>query len=126
MTSLKFISVLAAIAATTTVAFAAPSVTTIDTAKGKVLAGDNGMTLYTFKKDAEGVSNCYDKCAANWPPFIAKADATAGGAYSVVTRKDGGRQWANDGRPLYYWVKDSRTGDITGDGVMGLWDLARP
>ena len=30
-------------------------------------AGENGMTLYTFKNDEEGVSNCNGGCAANWP-----------------------------------------------------------
>ena len=28
--------------------------------------------------------------------------------------------------PLYYWVKDKKAGDITGDGVGGNWELAKP
>jgi predicted lipoprotein with Yx(FWY)xxD motif len=28
--------------------------------------------------------------------------------------------------PLYYWVKDKKMGDVTGDGVKGVWDAARP
>ncbi len=39
------------------------------------------------------------------------------GAYSIVERKDGTKQWAKDGMPLYYWVKDTKMGDISGDGV---------
>lgn len=101
-------------------------VMTVSTDKGDVLAGDNGMTLYTFKKDEAGVSNCYDKCAENWPPLMAEDGAEADGAYSVVERKDGTKQWAKDGMPLYYWAKDSAKGDTTGDGVGGVWDLARP
>ncbi|MDI7861584.1 hypothetical protein MRS76_06410 [Rhizobiaceae bacterium n13] len=126
MKPMKFLAAMAIAAATVSPALAAPMVSTVDTAKGPVLAGENGMTLYTFKKDTQGVSNCYDKCAVNWPPFIAPADAEADGTYTLVTRKDGKMQWAKDGMPLYYWVKDTKKGDITGDGVMGAWDLARP
>lgn len=50
----------------------------------------------------------------------------AEGAYSIVERKDGSKQWAKDGMPLYFWVKDKKMGDITGDGVKGEWDVARP
>ena len=53
-------------------AFAAPAVQTVETGKGKVIAADNGMTLYTYKKDEKGESYCYDKCATNWPPYLAE------------------------------------------------------
>ena len=111
--------------ATAVSALAAP-VKTVNTPKGAVLAGENGMTLYTFKKDGKGVSNCYDACAANWPPLAAGTDAKASGGYSVIKRKDGSMQWAKNGMPLYFWVKDAKEGDTTGDGVKGVWHVARP
>ncbi|TGT48046.1 hypothetical protein EN813_051345, partial [Mesorhizobium sp. M00.F.Ca.ET.170.01.1.1] len=43
----------------------------------KIYTDAKGMTLYTFDKDEKGKSNCYDKCAANWPPLKAKASAKA-------------------------------------------------
>jgi predicted lipoprotein with Yx(FWY)xxD motif len=43
-----------------------------------------------------------------------------------VTRKDGKMQWAKDGMPLYYWAKDMKKGDATGDGMNGVWDAAKP
>ncbi|MCA0256715.1 MAG: hypothetical protein LCH47_09005 [Proteobacteria bacterium] len=107
------------------IAFAAP-VKTMKTDKGEVLAGENGMTLYTFKKDKHGESACYDMCATNWPPLIAASGAKADGAYSLVPRKDGTKQWAKDGMPLYYWAKDMKAGDTTGDGVNGVWNVAKP
>jgi len=107
-------------------AAAAAPVTTVSTAKGDVLAGENGMTLYTFKNDKKDVSNCYDGCAQNWPPLFAEDGDKADGAYSIIERNDGSKQWAKDGMPLYFWVKDMKKGDITGDGVKGVWDLARP
>jgi len=112
--------------ATTASAFAAPPVKTVESEKGPVLAAANGMTLYTYKDDQKGVSACYDQCAKNWPPFTVEGNAMPEGAYSIVERKDGSKQWAKDGMPLYFWVKDKKMGDITGDGVKGEWDVARP
>ena len=108
------------------VAFAAPPVKTVETAKGNVLAAANGMTLYTFKNDKKGESNCYEACATNWPPFMVEGDAKAEGAFTIVERKDGAKQWAKDGMPLYFWIKDKKMGDATGDGVKGVWDVVKP
>jgi predicted lipoprotein with Yx(FWY)xxD motif len=93
-----------------------------------VLAGANGMTLYTFDKDAagSGKSVCNGPCAANWPPLLVKEGEAAHGDYSVVTRDDGARQWAFKGRPLYFWVKDQKPGDRTGDGFNNVWHVAKP
>jgi len=90
----------------------------------EVLTDANGMTLYTYDKDTAGVSNCYDKCAANWPPLLGSADAKAEGDFSLVDRTDGTRMWAYKGMPLYLWVKDTKAGDTTGDGVGGVWHTA--
>lgn len=92
------------------------------------LVGPNGMTLYTFDRDAagSGKSVCNGPCATNWPPLAADAGAAASGDWSVVTRDDGARQWAFRGKPVYYWSKDARPGDRTGDGFNGVWRVARP
>lgn len=84
----------------------------------------NGMTLYTFDKDEAGKSNCYDTCATNWPPVKADAGAQPDGDYTVVERTDGTAQWAYKGKPLYLWVKDTKPGDMTGDGVNDVWHTA--
>ena len=91
-----------------------------------VLAGPNGMTLYTFDKDAGGKSTCNGSCATNWPPLMAEAGAAAKGDWTVVTRDDGSRQWAYKGKPLYFWTKDQKAGDKTGDGVNSVWHTAKP
>ncbi len=95
---------------------------------GGMLTGSNGMTLYTFDKDAagSGKSVCNDACATNWPPFLAASGDRASGDYSIITRDDGRKQWALKGKPLYYWVKDQKPGDRTGDGVNNVWHAARP
>ncbi|MCT2539192.1 hypothetical protein OE699_01565 [Sedimentimonas flavescens] len=97
-----------------------------ETAKGQTLVDAAGMTLYTFDKDADGKSACNGGCAANWPPLMAEEGAMAEGAWSVITRDDGAKQWAYDGKPLYTWVKDTKPGDVTGDGFNGVWHVAQP
>ena len=96
------------------------------TASNGALVGPNGMTLYTFDRDTGGKSMCNGPCATNWPPLMAPAGASATGDWSIVTRDDGSRQWAHKGKPVYYWIKDSKPGDRTGDGVNNVWRLARP
>jgi predicted lipoprotein with Yx(FWY)xxD motif len=46
-----------------------------------VLVGPNQMTLYVFDKDVAGSgrSMCNGGCAANWPPLMVAAGATATG-----------------------------------------------
>lgn len=93
-----------------------------------VLTGPNGMTLYTFDRDAagSGKSVCNGPCATNWPPLMAAAGDTGSGDYTVITRDDGAKQWAFKGKPLYYWAKDQKPGDKTGDGFNNVWRLAKP
>jgi predicted lipoprotein with Yx(FWY)xxD motif len=97
----------------------------VKTADG-VLVGAKDMTLYTFDKDADGKSMCNGPCAANWPPLMAGAGDTASGDYSIITRDDGSKQWALKGKPLYYWIKDTKPGDKTGDGFNNVWHVAKP
>jgi predicted lipoprotein with Yx(FWY)xxD motif len=98
------------------------------TAAGGVLVGANGMTLYTFDKDSagSGKSVCNGPCASNWPPLMAGEGAMAGGDFTIVTRDDGSRQWAVKGKPLYFWAKDTKPGDQTGDGFNKVWQTAKP
>ncbi len=93
-----------------------------------VLIGPTGMTLYTFDRDTagSGKSTCNGPCATNWPPLMAADTAKPMAAYTIVVRDDGKKQWAYKGAPLYYWAKDTKAGDRTGDGVGGVWKLARP
>jgi predicted lipoprotein with Yx(FWY)xxD motif len=93
-----------------------------------VLIGPTGMTLYTFDRDAKGSgkSVCNGPCATNWPPLMAADAAKPMGNYSIVVRDDGRRQWAYKGSPLYYWIKDTKAGDKTGDGVQNVWKVAKP
>jgi predicted lipoprotein with Yx(FWY)xxD motif len=90
------------------------------------LTGSKGMTLYVFDKDAGGKSACNGACATNWPPLMAADSDKASGDYGIITRDDGKKQWAYKSKPLYYWAKDQKPGDTTGDGVGGSWHTAKP
>jgi predicted lipoprotein with Yx(FWY)xxD motif len=96
-----------------------------DTSLGKVLADPNGMTLYTFDKDAPGKSNCNGQCAENWPPMKAAAGAMATGGLTIITRDDGSMQWADDGKPLYTFVQDKKPGDVTGENMKNVWHVVK-
>lgn len=94
---------------------------------GGMLTNTAGMTLYTFDKDSAGKSSCNGPCATNWPPLMADGSAKPAGEWTIVTRDDGGKQWAYKGRPLYAWIKDQKPGDKTGDGVANnTWHIAKP
>jgi predicted lipoprotein with Yx(FWY)xxD motif len=92
------------------------------------LADAKGMTLYTFDKDTagNGKSVCNGPCATSWPPLAATATDKVTGDYTIVTRDDGAKQWAYKGKPLYLWINDKKPGDKTGDGVGGVWKIAKP
>lgn len=90
---------------------------------GTALTGAKGMTLYSFDKDKGGVSACYDKCAKQWPPAMAGATSKLGKGWTAVTRKDGSKQLAYDGKPAYYFAGDQKTGDKNGDGLGGIWHV---
>ena len=93
--------------------------------EGGLLVGNNGMTLYVFDKDAAGKSVCNGPCATNWPPLMAGGSDQATGSWSILNRDDGGKQWAYKGKPLYFWSKDQKPGDKTGDGFNGVWHIAQ-
>lgn len=95
--------------------------------KGEYLVGPNGMTLYIFDKDKLGVSNCYGGCATLWPPYTtATAPVTLPANVTTVNRTDGSIMYAYKGLPLYYYTPDKQPGDLTGDGVGGVWHLVKP
>jgi len=99
---------------------------------GEFLVGEKGMTVYTFTHDSLNTSVCYDKCAEAWPPvMVDSADKLTGdeeipGVLGTAARKDGKLQVTYNGQPLYYWYKDEKAGDTTGDRVGHVWWIVPP
>ncbi len=91
-----------------------------------VMVDSRGMTIYSYDRDQTNRSNCTGRCAQNWRPVVAQANAAHSQEWTTVNRADGSRQWAYQGRPLYTWVRDRQAGDVTGDGMdNGNWHVVR-
>jgi len=94
---------------------------------GQVLVGPEGRTVYMFTKDTPDTSNCYDKCAENWPPLLVKSadelvkGVNLPGKLGTAKRKDDKLQVTYNGWPLYYWKDDKAIGDATGENVGKVW-----
>jgi predicted lipoprotein with Yx(FWY)xxD motif len=97
-----------------------------DTKLGKILTDANGRTLYAFTVDKGGKSACYQQCAQAWPALTTKSTPTAavgadGSLLATAPRTDGTQQVTYAGLPLYYFAKDSGSGQTNGQGVGGVW-----
>jgi len=97
---------------------------------GSFLTDEKGMTLYVFKKDTPGKSVCAGSCVEAWPLFYSEKVSVSGGPkaedFGTITRDDGKKQTTYKGMPLYYFVKDAKPGDTTGQGVKDVWFVAAP
>ena len=98
----------------------------VSSAQAVVLTDFEGFTLYGFDgettRDDRACSS--DGCKVDWLPVTAPALALDMGQFSVVTRKDGSRQWAWRGRPLYRYRGDLLPGDAHGRTVDERWSMA--
>ena len=88
---------------------------------GPVLATADGRTLYA---SADGL-DCRGGCSTLWTPLLSTGADTPSRPFGRVERKDGSRQWTYEDRPLFQWVGDEGAGDVTGDGVDGVWFAVR-
>ena len=97
----------------------------VSSAQAVVLTDFEGFTLYALHGDATGERTCSDPgCRMDWLPVPAPALALDVGRFSVVTRRDGSRQWAWRGRPLYRYRGDLLPGDAHGRTADGHWSMA--
>jgi predicted lipoprotein with Yx(FWY)xxD motif len=101
------------------------------TSLGKVLS-ENGRTLYVLSADRTDHSTCSSSCLTFWPPVSGRKPAHAPGVTGMIGTtgvKTGGTTLTVDGRPLYTFVKDSKPGDVKGEGLNefgGVWHAVSP
>ena len=97
---------------------------------GNYLVDGNGNTLYYFTRDTMGRSDCSGNCIENWPAFSVSSfvvpSALNASDFATITRADGKPQVTYKGYPLYYFVRDKKRGDVTGEGVNGVWYVVDP
>jgi predicted lipoprotein with Yx(FWY)xxD motif len=99
-----------------------------------LVAGSNGMTVYTFTKDTagSGQSTCSGGCLTKWPALTVPAGSTptagpgVSGTLGTITRTDtnGALQVTYNGLPLYFFQGDKAPGDTNGN--YPNWNLVKP
>ncbi len=90
------------------------------------LAGQAGQAMYAYANDKPDTSTCTGACAANWPPVITLGkpiidkglDATMIGTIKLA---NGSLMLTYNHKPLYYFVGDSKSTDVNGQGIKNLW-----
>jgi len=100
---------------------------------GPILFDGRGYALYAFTRDPARRATCYGACAKAWPPYLVRARPSAGkGARTTllgtVRRTDGKLQATYAGRPLYYYVGDTKPGIVLCQNVEefgGIWLVVR-
>lgn len=109
-----------------------PTISVATDAKlGKILVDGKGMTLYVFTKDVADKSNCAGGCAKAWPPLLTMGSPKAGDGVDAsmlgsAALADGTKIVTYNHMPLYYFAKDSKAGDTTGQGVGTVWFTVSP
>ena len=97
-----------------------------------IVVDGQGKTVYYYTKDEpnSGKSACVGGCITLWPPLTTdsaqpKVEGVTG-TVGTITAPDG-KHWVTlNGLPLYYYAKDTKAGDTTGQGVAGVWYVAAP
>ena len=114
---------------------------------GSYLTDKDGRSLYFFATDANGQASCTGGCEAVWPLFNVDnltADKLGDGLnladFGTITTASAKKQVTYKGWPLYYYAPLSSgdgyggagtnvpeaAGKTTGDGVGGVWFIAKP
>ena len=98
---------------------------------GDILVDADGLSLYGFTNDVDGVPACYDACADAWPPILVDGEVVVGDGldasiFSTVERTDGTTQLVAGAWPLYLFAGDGAPGDVNGQGSGDVWFLVTP
>jgi predicted lipoprotein with Yx(FWY)xxD motif len=102
------------------------------TSLGEVLVDGAGRTVYLLTADSPGRSSCAGSCLAAWPAVAPPSSSALPGITAAVgraTTPDGTAIATVGGWPLYTFVKDTKPGDVTGEGVQsfgGTWYAVSP
>ncbi|MCE7001854.1 hypothetical protein LWC34_03240 [Kibdelosporangium philippinense] len=101
-------------------------------ALGTILTDAEGKAIYRFDKDTPKPpkSNCADACEKAWPIVAFNENMTLEGVEKAqigsIDRPDGKKQLTVAGWPAYYYEKDTKAGDVTGEAVGGVWWTMAP
>lgn len=108
-------------------------VTTGGSEFGTMLFDDRGQAIYLFDREQTSTPDCYDECAAAWPPVLTDGTPQAGGAagqalLGTTQRTDGSVQVTYAGHPLYFYANEG-PGEVLCHDVFlngGTWYVVTP
>ena len=101
---------------------------------GRMLFDSRGRAIYLFTREPGSRSRCYGQCAVAWPPVYTRGKPRARSGVNArllgtTTRRGGRRQVTYNGHPLYYYVTDTKPGQITCQDITefgGTWLVVDP
>jgi len=101
---------------------------------GRMLFDGKDRAIYLFTKEKGSRSRCYGRCAVAWPPVFTSGRPRARAGVDrkllgTTRRRDGRRQVTYNGHPLYYYVTDTKPGQITCQDITevgGTWLVVAP
>jgi predicted lipoprotein with Yx(FWY)xxD motif len=101
---------------------------------GRMLFDARGRATYLFTREAGAKSRCYGQCAVAWPPVYTRGRPRAlngidADLLGTTTRRGGRRQVTYNDHPLYYYVTDTKPGQITCQDITefgGTWLVVDP
>jgi predicted lipoprotein with Yx(FWY)xxD motif len=109
------------------------TIATEDSQYGTILFDGDHQAIYLFAKESSDRSECYDECAAAWPPVLTAGSPRSGGDVNAsllgtTPRSDGTTQVTYKGHPLYYYESDPRGQVLCQDVVEfgGRWLVIDP
>lgn len=100
---------------------------------GEVLWGPDQQVVYIWQSDVSSEPQCYDDCAADWPPVLTEGQPVGNGQVDAVLlgtseRRDGTVQVTYNGHPLYFYAHEGpgevRCHDVATHG--GIWWVITP
>ncbi len=121
---------IATLAGTSTVASAVTGDLGVGTTSlGVIIVDGKGMTAYYYQPDVpnSGVSSCTGGCLAHWPAIKSTtATPVVVGITAKITVIASTHQIEVNGRPIYTFAGDQKTGDVNGQGIGGIWYVVSP
>jgi predicted lipoprotein with Yx(FWY)xxD motif len=109
------------------------TVTTDASEFGPMLFDDRGQAIYLFDREETAEPDCYDECAAAWPPVLTTGPPQASGDVQVdllgtTHRDDGSLQVTYAGHPLYFYAHEAPRQVLCHDVAEfgGVWLVVTP
>ncbi len=86
---------------------------------GRLLTLANTKSIYVYDKDAPNKSNCSGACLETFSPVLAAENVQPQGAWSIIERSSGVKQWAYRKQPVYTYNLEEKTPSFEGGDQPG-------